>query len=479
MRIQKTYTLLLFFSLFTATVSAQTLEQARTMFSNGNYAKAAPVFQKYVKSQPANANYNYWYGVCCLRTGKPAESVKYLETAVQKKVTGGRLALGEAYDKLYRFEDAASCYEEYIADLKKKKQATLTAEKLLEKSKLGLRMLKGVEKVTVIDSFVVDKANFLSMYKISEESGRIYSFNEYFESEGEHPGTVYETELANKVYYGDKGKGQKLHIYTQNKLQDEWGKESLLPSNINTGGNTNYPFVLTDGVTIYYASDDANSLGGYDIFVSRYNTSTDSYLAPENVGMPFNSPFNDYMYVVDEFNNLGWFASDRYQAEGEVCVYVFIPNASKQTYNYESMDHKELGILAQLSSLKATWTDKAAVSEAKRRLGEAESHRPTAQKKEDFSFVIDDIHTYHHLSDFRYAPARDLFQRYQQKAKEYQQQAQRLEGMRLQYATTASSAKKEQLAPSILDLEKRVLQMSRELEEDAVKVRNTEKQHLK
>ena len=37
-------------------------------------------------------------------------------------------------------------------------------------------------------------------------------------------------------------------------------------------------------------------------------TSTDTYLVPENVGMPFNSPYNDYMYVIDEYNNLGWFA---------------------------------------------------------------------------------------------------------------------------------------------------------------------------
>ena len=32
-------------------------------------------------------------------------------------------------------------------------------------------MLKGVEDVCVIDSFVIDKANFLKAYKISEESG--------------------------------------------------------------------------------------------------------------------------------------------------------------------------------------------------------------------------------------------------------------------------------------------------------------------
>lgn len=40
-------------------------------------------------------------------------------------------------------------------------------------------MLKGVEDVCIIDSFVVDKANFLSAYKISEESGKLFMFNEF------------------------------------------------------------------------------------------------------------------------------------------------------------------------------------------------------------------------------------------------------------------------------------------------------------
>lgn len=91
-------------------------------------------------------------------------------------------------------------------------------------------------------------------------------------------------------------------------------------------------------MTIYYASDGDGSMGGYDIFVTRYNTNTDTYLVPENVGMPFNSPYNDYMYVIDEYNNLGWFASDRYQPEDKVCIYVFVPNDSKRTYNYEAME---------------------------------------------------------------------------------------------------------------------------------------------
>ena len=109
------YILFLICSLFLCEVSAQTLEQARTLFTKGEYEQAKPVFKKYTKSQPSNGNYNYWYGVCCLKTGEAEEAVKPLEIAVKKRITGGQLYLGQAYNETYRFEDAVNCFEEYIA----------------------------------------------------------------------------------------------------------------------------------------------------------------------------------------------------------------------------------------------------------------------------------------------------------------------------------------------------------------------------
>ena len=46
------YILFLICSLFLCEVSAQTLEQARTLFTKGEYEQAKPVFKKYTKSQP-------------------------------------------------------------------------------------------------------------------------------------------------------------------------------------------------------------------------------------------------------------------------------------------------------------------------------------------------------------------------------------------------------------------------------------------
>ena len=234
---KRKYILFLICSFFLGGASAQTLEQARTLFTKGDYEQAKPVFQKYAKSQPSNGNYSYWYGVCCLKTGEPEEAVKYLETAVKRRVAGGQLYLGQAYNDTYRFEDAVNCFEEYIADLNKRKRSTEEAEALLEKSKADLRMLKGVEDVCIIDSFVVDKANFLSAYKISEESGKLFTFNEFFQAEGDHPGTVYETEIGNKIYYSEKGERGNLDIFSKNKLLNEWSNGRPLPGSINEAGS--------------------------------------------------------------------------------------------------------------------------------------------------------------------------------------------------------------------------------------------------
>lgn len=475
---KKRYILLLIFSLVLVGASAQTLEQAKAYYNKGEYEKAKPVFKKFVKSQPANGNYNLWYGVCCLNTGEPEVSLKYLETAVKKRISSGQLYLAQNYNDLYRFEDAIKCYEEYISDLNKRKRPTTEADKLLEKSKTNLRMLKGIEEVAIIDSIIVDKEHFLDAYKISSESGKLFMYNDFFQNKEEVEATVYETELGNKIYYGERQSDGKLSILSRNKMQGEWGKGSLLPGSINDSINANYPYVLTDGVTIYYAADGENSIGGYDIFVTRYNTNTNTYLMPENVGMPFNSPYNDYMFVIDEFENLGWFASDRFQPEGKVCIYVFIPNSSKQVYNYEAMEPKKAIRLAKIQSLEETWLDKSAVANAKLRLQTANHKEPQATKAYEFEFVIDDHTTYYQWEDFQSTQAKNLFSKYRLLEKSFRQQQNKLEEQRSWYSR-AKENDKAKLVPSILDLEKRVQQLAEELEHAAIETRNTEKQSLK
>ena len=194
--------------------------------------------------------------------------------------------------------------------------------------------------------------------------------------------------------------------------------------------------------------------------------------------MPFNSPYNDYMYVIDEFNNLGWFASDRYQPEGKVCVYVFIPASSKQVYNYESMDKNKLIKLAQLHSIRDTWTNESLVADARKRLQETMQEKMKIKKRHEFEFVIDDRNIYHYAADFRSPQAKAQFRNYLQLKQSYNQQQNKLENMRTQYSR-ANQNERSQMAPAILDLEKRVLQLANEVDRTAIQVRKLEKQTIK
>ena len=471
----KKYILFFLFSLLSITISAQSLAEAKALYEKGEYEEAKPAFKKFVKTQPGNGNYNLWYGVCCLETGDPAEALKHLENAVKRRVPSGQLYLARAYNDLYRFEDAIETYETYISDLRKRKRSTEEAEQLLEKSKSNLRMLKGVEEVCFIDSFVVDKENFLDAYKISPESGKLFMYDAYFKDSGKEGGTVYETELGNKLYYSEMQPDSTLSILSRNKLLDKWSDGSLLPGSINEAMNADYPYVLTDGITIYYASDGPGSMGEYDIFATRYNTNTDSYLMPENVGMPFNSPYNDYMMVFDEVKGLGWFVSDRFQPEGKACVYLFIPNPEHKRVESEDIEVKRAR--AAITAIRDSWKESSDYADLIRL---SHTEIPYGEKKieKDFEFIIGNNIVYYKLDDINSPEAKGYYEKVVALNKQIKELNEKLDGLRVSYAE-GNKARKEQLKPTILQAEEQLNALLEQPGELEKKARNAEINYLK
>ena len=88
--------------------------------------------------------------------------------------------------------------------------------------------------------------------------------------------------------------------------------------------------MMSDGITLYYANDGDNTLGGYDIFMTRKGDDG-RFLQPQNIGMPYNSPYDDYMLAIDEVTGAGWWATDRNQIPDSVTIYVFVPNDEGRT----------------------------------------------------------------------------------------------------------------------------------------------------
>jgi hypothetical protein len=284
-------------------------------------------------------------------------------------------------------------------------------------------------------------------------------------------GVDYQNERGTKRIASVEKDGR-LVLTSSIRLLNEWSQPEVIAS-LSDEGDVNFPFLLSDGITLYYAANGGDSMGGYDLFMSRYDSDTDAYLRPEHLGMPFNSPYNDYLMAIDESRNLGWFASDRYQPEGKVCVYVFVPNELKRVYDYDAMDEAQLITLASLRSIRATWADEEELAQGQQRLQELQSDAPAQQApKEEFAFLINDRTVYHQWSDFRTTEGRKAYSDYRRAQNDLEQLRQTLAAKRSQYAHGDTT-----VVPSILDLEARAEQMSDELATMANEVRRCEQVH--
>ncbi len=78
---------------------------------------------------------------------------------------------------------------------------------------------------------------------------------------------------------------------------------------INTAGDEITPFFDPVNSMLYFASNGHPSIGGFDIFKSKGMETI--WSAVENAGLPFNSPADDFYYILNADGNAGFFSSNR------------------------------------------------------------------------------------------------------------------------------------------------------------------------
>lgn len=449
------------------------LSQAKVDYKNRAFDKALPVFEKEYNMKPNDPSLNLWYGVCLLETGgdlKKAEEC--LLNASKRNLPESYLYLGYLYVNGYRVSEAEELYARY-AKARPREKETVLAPYIQDLEKMK-KAISRTEDIQIIDSLIVDKRSFLSAYKLSPEAGTLSQYRDVFESSNNVESVVYINEKGSKIYFGEPSKG-KYSLFSMDKLLSGYGNKKMLSSdNFGLDGDINYPFVLTDGSTIYFSAKDDNGLGGYDIYVTRYNLNNDSYLSPELLNMPFNSPANDYLYVFDEEKGVGWFATDRFQPEGKLCVYTFIPN--EEVSLLENDDEKYVESRARIASIRDSWKpgkDYRSIREkAKKQVVKVEA------KSSDFTFIVDDSHVYHFYTDFKSKKARDMFSELQSKQKRLDTLNDDLQNKRFDYSK-ASANQKKTLSGLISDLEVSQEQLEKTISDLIVNVRNEEIRSLK
>ena len=435
---------------------------------------------KYLKQKPDDASRNYWYGICCMETGEPDNAIPYLEKAAAKKIFKAYRAMAQYYEDRDDYQAAIANYESFVSGISADKELhdpaledslTMVSDSL----RVLFRMLRNTSRICFIDSFLISKDELFSTYITGESTGSFYPAGQFFDDETQ--GEVFLPETEQNVLYSRLTASGQYRLFTKFKSFDHWTDETPV-SGLETDGDLRYPFLQNDGITIYYAASGSESMGGLDIFVSRYNTATGKYLKPENIGMPFNSFANDYLYVIDEANNLGWFATDRRQPEDTVCVYVFIPSERTQKFNYENDDIRAIHRAADIESIEESQTDLNAVRAARQRLTLLRYQLAEKSEQGSFTYIIDDVTVYHDVDDFKNPQAADMFQKWTELKRQYDADLARLNRQRDEYAD-ASRLEKQRMTDQLLELEEKVLKTEQQIIRMENDIRTTEVNYLK
>jgi outer membrane protein OmpA-like peptidoglycan-associated protein len=113
------------------------------------------------------------------------------------------------------------------------------------------------------------------------------------------------------------GKGG-TDIYKIERRKDgTWGQLINLES-INTEGNEMFPGYHTDGL-LFFSSDGHPGLGGLDVFVAPI--SGEIYGTPQNMGIPINTPDDDFALNLDKTQKFGYLSSNRQGGKGSDDIY--------------------------------------------------------------------------------------------------------------------------------------------------------------
>ena len=115
--------------------------------------------------------------------------------------------------------------------------------------------------------------------------------------------------------------GSDLYIIQKDE-NGNWSGPKNLGKNINTQDNEKSPFLHPDNQTLFFASNQFPSVGGYDIFYSRKD-SLGNWKKPKNIGFPINTVSDELGLFVSTDGKKAYFASNQLEGVGGWDLYSF------------------------------------------------------------------------------------------------------------------------------------------------------------
>lgn len=253
----------------------------------------------------------------------------------------------------YDFEEASSLFSQY-------ERAAGASQELAEewenKTNIAMNAFERVQEIVVIDTIIVPRGAFYRAIKLPSSAGRIgRSADLKIKGQSDINEVSYINEDSDYLITPMEDESGNLTLLEHRLLLDgTWETLDALKGDFEKDGDYAFPFLSADGQTLYFANNGEGSMGGFDLFVAQKEPITGESLQPLNLGMPFNSPYDDLMMAIDEENGIGWWASDRNQPGGDITIFIYILDDIRKNYSSDNVNLKEFAIIPDF---KSTWKE--------------------------------------------------------------------------------------------------------------------------
>ena len=180
-------------------------------------------------------------------------------------------------------------------------------------SKNGQKMMEFCSRPVVVARRTFPLKDFLLFYPLEDNSWR-KSPNQLDPKGGDGLAqAVYYPEGAKDIYYSAADDEGIRNIYRTSLADSMWTAPTLINEQLTSSSDEIYPMLSPDGESMYFASKGLYGVGGYDLYVSKWNPETGDWDVPVNMGFPFSSPHDDFLFMNTEDGRFSIFASNVHQ----------------------------------------------------------------------------------------------------------------------------------------------------------------------